>query len=282
MVLPSEEHIHHYIMRLLLKVVCLILHYSTLHSWQPTPVLLPGKSHGWRSLVGCIPVGHKESGTTERLHFHFSLSCIGEGNVNPLQCSCLENPRGGGAWWAAVYGVAQSRTQLKRLSSSSSSSSSCCLIRSSQKVYNHILGFICRPWFPDILWVWSLSERHFLILALIATWKAGRRVLFLSLRSPDFFVSSSSLVYWVSLLTFSTVANRGRQHLPYSAWKSPRLSLSEVHILFPCSHSHGVTTFSATASQVAPFLWSPRTFSFPLSSQQQSPWGRHQGSAKSL
>ena len=60
--------------------------------------------------------------TTERLHFHFSLSCIGEGNGNPLQCSCLENPRGGGAWWAAVYGVAQSRTRLKRLSSSSSRS----------------------------------------------------------------------------------------------------------------------------------------------------------------
>ena len=63
----------------------------------------------------------KESDTTERLHFHFSLSCIGEGNGNPLQCSCLENPRDGGAWWAAVYGVAQSQTQLKRLSSSSSS-----------------------------------------------------------------------------------------------------------------------------------------------------------------
>ena len=58
---------------------------------------------------------------TERLHFHFSLSCIGEGNGNPLQCSCLENPRDGGAWWAAVYGVEQSRTPLKRLSSSSSS-----------------------------------------------------------------------------------------------------------------------------------------------------------------
>ena len=58
---------------------------------------------------------------TERLHFHFSLSCIGEGNGNPLQCSCLENPRDGGAWSAAVYGVAQSQTRLKRLSSSSSS-----------------------------------------------------------------------------------------------------------------------------------------------------------------
>ena len=148
--------------------------------------LLPGKSHGWRSPVGCSPWGLEESDTTEQLHFHLSLSCIGEGNGNPLQCSCLENPRDGGAWWAAslgshrvrhdwsnlaaaaavdemvgwhhwlneheceqtpgdnegkgnplqcsclenprdggawwaaVYGVAQSRTQLKRLSSSSS------------------------------------------------------------------------------------------------------------------------------------------------------------------
>ena len=88
--------------------------------WQPTPVLLPGKSHGRRSLVGCSPWGREESDTTERLPFHFSLSCVGEGNGNPLQCSCLENPRDGGAWWAAVYGVAQSRTRLKRLSSSSS------------------------------------------------------------------------------------------------------------------------------------------------------------------
>ena len=88
--------------------------------WHPTPVLLPGKSHGQRSLVGCSPWGLKELGVTERLHFHFSLSCIGEGNGNPLQCSCLENPRDRGAWWAAVYGVAQSRTRLKRLSSSSS------------------------------------------------------------------------------------------------------------------------------------------------------------------
>jgi len=73
----------------------------------------PGVGDGQGSLVYCSPWGHKESDTTERLHFHFSLSCIGEGNDNPLQCSCLENPRDGGAWWAAVYGVAQSRTQLK-------------------------------------------------------------------------------------------------------------------------------------------------------------------------
>ena len=76
----------------------------------------------WRSLVGCSPWGQEESDMTERLHFHFSLSCIGEGNGNPLQCSCLENPRDRGAWWAAIYGVAQSRTRLKQLSSSSSSS----------------------------------------------------------------------------------------------------------------------------------------------------------------
>ena len=88
--------------------------------WHPTPVLLPGKSHGRRSLVGCSPWGHEELDTTERLPFHFLLSCIGEGNGNPLQSFCLENPRDGGAWWAAVYGVAQSRTRLKRLSSSSS------------------------------------------------------------------------------------------------------------------------------------------------------------------
>ena len=89
--------------------------------WHPTPVLLPGESHGWRSLVGCSPWGREESDMTEQLHFHFSLSCIGEGNGNPLQCSCLENPRDGGAWWAAVHGFAQSWTRLKRLSSSSSS-----------------------------------------------------------------------------------------------------------------------------------------------------------------
>ena len=88
--------------------------------WHPTPVLLPGKSNGRRSLVGCSPWSRQELDTTERLHFHVSLSCLGEGNGNPLQCSCLENPRDGGAWLAAISGVAQSRTRLKRLSSSSS------------------------------------------------------------------------------------------------------------------------------------------------------------------
>ena len=96
--------------------------FNRRRQWHPTPVLLPGKSHGWRSLVGCTPWVLGELDTTEQLHFHFSLSCIGEGNGKPLQCSCLENPRDGGAWWAAVYGVAQSQTPLKWLSSSSSSS----------------------------------------------------------------------------------------------------------------------------------------------------------------
>ena len=102
-------------------LICIFLVTYRRRQWHPIPVLLPGKSHGWRSLVGCSPWGHEESDTTERLHFHFSLSCIGEGNGNPLQCSCLENPRDRGAWWAAVYGAAQSQTRLKRLSSSSSS-----------------------------------------------------------------------------------------------------------------------------------------------------------------
>ena len=97
------------------------LRYAGRRQWHPTPVLLPGKSHGRRSLEGCSPWGHWGLDTTEWLHFHFSLSHTGGGNGNPLQCSCLENPRDGGAWWAAIYGVAQSRTRLKRLSSSSSS-----------------------------------------------------------------------------------------------------------------------------------------------------------------
>ena len=78
--------------------------------WHPTPVLSPGKSHGRRSLAGCSPWSCEESDTAERLYFHFSLSCTGEGNGNPLQCSCLKNPRDGTAWWAAVYGVTESDT----------------------------------------------------------------------------------------------------------------------------------------------------------------------------
>ena len=90
--------------------------------WHPTLVLLPGKSHGQ---IFHEPGRLQSMGSlrvTERLHFHFSLSCTGEGNGNPLQCSCLENARDGGAWWAAAYGVAQGQTRLKRLSSSSQNS----------------------------------------------------------------------------------------------------------------------------------------------------------------
>ena len=80
----------------------------------------------WTEELGRLqPMGSEEWDTTERPPFHFSLSCIGEGNGNPLQCSCLGNPRDGGAWWAAVYGVAQGQTRLKRLSSCSSSYMTC-------------------------------------------------------------------------------------------------------------------------------------------------------------
>ena len=119
--------------------IIVVPHLCWRRQWQPTPVLLPGKSHGWRSLVGCSPWGREELDTTERLHFHFSLSCIGEGNGTPLQCSCLENPRDRGAWWAAVYGVAQSRTRLKRLSSSSTSLSSLSIV--SHFYFSHFIGY---------------------------------------------------------------------------------------------------------------------------------------------
>ena len=113
--------------------------------WHPTLVLLPGKSHGQRSLEGCSPWGCWGSDTTEQLHFHFSLYCIGEGNGNPLQCSCLENPRDGGAWWATVYAVAQSRTRLKWLSSS--------------RCFSGTLIFLMTQW---MLPIWSLVPLPFL------------------------------------------------------------------------------------------------------------------------
>ena len=84
--------------------------HSSIYAWKISWLEKPGR-------LQCM--GSLESDKTERFHFHFSLSCIGEGNGNPLQCSCLENPRDGEAWWAAVYGVEKSRTRLKRLSSSS-------------------------------------------------------------------------------------------------------------------------------------------------------------------
>ena len=81
----------------------------TRRQWHPTPVLLPGKSHGRRSLVGWSPWGREESDMTERLHFDFSLSCTGEGNGNPLQYSCLGNPTDRRAWWTTVHGIPNSR-----------------------------------------------------------------------------------------------------------------------------------------------------------------------------
>ena len=123
--------------------MCLV-HLSE-NSMAPHSSTLAWKIHGQRSLVGCSPWGSWGLDTTERLHFHFSLSCIGEGNGNPLQCSCLENPRGGEVWWAAVYGVAQSWTQLKQLSSSSSSIE---YTRMNHKVnygFWVIITYQCRP-----------------------------------------------------------------------------------------------------------------------------------------
>ena len=151
--------------------------YTCIRQWQPTPVLLPGKSHGWRSLVGCSPWGCKESDTTERLPFHFSLSRIGEGNGNPLQCSCLENSRDRGAWWAANYGVAQSRKLLKQLSSSSSSSTE--VTNRGEKTTRRVWQFqwgrtwlmwllilcftLAGPWYPDMNWklFWMFLWGHF-------------------------------------------------------------------------------------------------------------------------
>ena len=114
--------------------------------WQPTPVLLPGKSHGRR----------EESDMTERLHF--SLSYIGEGNGNPLQCSCLENPRDSWAWWAAVYGVAQNWTQLKRLTSSSSS----CLFTlvNYLQILNNIAIRSCVCNLVSILHIWQWDREN--------------------------------------------------------------------------------------------------------------------------
>ena len=129
---------------------------------------MPGKSHGRRSLVGCSPWGCWGSDMTERLHFHFSFSCIGEGNGNPLPCSCLENPRDGGAWWAAVFGVAQSWTRLKWLSSSSSSRVSFLLgkLIGVEGLYGGCMFSFLRnlcPWFLTKMHgtvIWKYSKRN--------------------------------------------------------------------------------------------------------------------------
>ena len=153
--------------------------------WDPTSVLLPEKSHGWRSLVGCSPWGCEESDTTERLHFHLSLSCIGEGNGNPLQCSCLENLRDGGAWWATIYGVAQNWTRLKWLSNSSIT------------LLKHALSLVTSL----NVFIYSLSFSHISLL-LQMKWKLFQSpFLGLPLLSPQYLLSS--LI--VSTVTFMLV-----------------------------------------------------------------------------
>ena len=131
--------------------------------WHPTPVLLPGRSHGLQQ-----PGRLQSTGLLRVRHdwvTSLSLSRVGEGNGNPLQCSCLENPRDGGAWWADVYGVTQSRTQLKLLSSSSSSSILGCGILGYESWINYAI--LCKgleyPW----IWVssclrgsWNWSSTH--------------------------------------------------------------------------------------------------------------------------
>ena len=132
--------------------------------WHPTPVLLPGKSHGQRSLIGYSPWGREESDTTEWLHFHFSLSYIGERNGKPLRCSYMENPRDGGGWWAAISGVAQSWTQLKWLSSSSS--------RATREVLTCFL--LRKRWAPFLLLLRSKDMTTLVHLAIES--KGGRKM----------------------------------------------------------------------------------------------------------
>ena len=129
---------------------------------------LAWKIHGRRSLVGCSPWGREELDTTERLHFHFSLSCTGEGNGNPLQYSCLENSRDGGACWAAVYGVAQSQTRLKRLSSSSSSRQQDITRKSQSHAGENKLLSLIRP-------VWYQSQGRQRRAAEESLWKTHKQ-----------------------------------------------------------------------------------------------------------
>ena len=151
-----------------IKSITTLLHRR--RQWHPTPVLLPGKAHGRRSLVGCSPSGRYKSDMTERLHFHFSLSHIGEGNSNPLQCSCCENPRDGGAWWAAIYGIAQGRSRLRWLSSSSNTIHCVQVPRKNYKTYKRVenTGLILRDqvsntarfwysWYVRIIRLWKFK-----------------------------------------------------------------------------------------------------------------------------
>ena len=130
---------------------------SRRRQWQLTLVLLPGKCHGRRSLVGCSSWGHEELDMTEWLPFHFSLSCTGEGHGNRLQCSCLENPRDGGAWRAAVSGVAQ-RSDLAAAAAAAAAAR--CVIDCTAQTRNK---HTCWHW-TNIQW----AQEHVLVYNLVA------------------------------------------------------------------------------------------------------------------
>ena len=150
-------------------------------------------------------MGLLESDTTERLHFHFSLSCIGEGNGNPLQCSFLENPKDRGAWEAAVYGVAQSRTQLKRLSSSSSIWTCIPQIRPDER---------------DLRMKWNLS------------WEQGPGSCL-----PDLKPQASAILSWISLVLVFHSLMMNRSSMSDDAQSQELLSSSYVFTLkFPPSN----------------------------------------------
>ena len=149
--------------------------HSSTFAWKTPWTVEPGRLQSMGSL---------RVETTERLHFHFSLSCIGEGNNNPLQCFCLENPRDVGAWWAAIYGVTQSWTRLKWLSNSSRSShfilkfswlvlpkAVCESLRTSQRVPD--------PIFSSYEWGWIFftifnQTAYAIDLILKKIWESGR------------------------------------------------------------------------------------------------------------
>ena len=165
--------------------------------WHPTPVLLPGKSHGWRSLVGCSPWGRWGLDMTEWLYFHFSLSCIGEGNGNPLQCSYLENPRDRVAWWAAVYGVTQSWTRQKRLSSSSSRTYLLYIIKHLYSLTNTSHFPLAQPFQPPFCFVSEFEYLRFLIYMLqCSICSSGSGLVHLAQCPP-----SSSILLQISIFT---------------------------------------------------------------------------------
>ena len=130
--------------------------------WHPTPVLLPGKPHGRRSLVGCSPWGHEELDMTEQLHFHFSLLCIGEGNGNPLQYSCLENPMDGKAWQAVVHGVMKSRKVLSHLTFTFTLTSNLTSLCSEKmpEVVSFFLTYQGQIYGPGCDLSWSIFQVH--------------------------------------------------------------------------------------------------------------------------